>query len=75
MLNRLMAASVAKHYSIVFQSRGTKPRHRYFICVNSLVSVIGIDNANSAFLRALNSPDDKIRVKLRKFGIIDFYSK
>ena len=65
---------IKRDFKIVYQPKVT-PRKRYFICVSSLISAVGSDNAFTAFKRALNSDADKCRVKLRKCGIIDFYRK
>lgn len=65
---------IKRDFKLVYQPKVTT-RRRYFICVSSLIKEVGFHNANTAFLRALNSDADKIRVRLRKCGIIDFYRK
>lgn len=49
-------------------------KRRFYISWNRLWYYIGYENANKALERAYDSGLDKYRVKLRKFGIVDFYS-
>jgi hypothetical protein len=50
-------------------------KKRFIVTLSKLYKYVGKYNANRAILRALNSGLDYYRVKLRKYGIIDFYSK
>ncbi len=65
---------INREFRIVFQPK-TDVRTRFAVGAGSLHKYVTPENANKAFLRAWNSLDDKIQVKLRKYGRIDFYRK
>ena len=66
-----------KNFYIVYQPNLLLKfrKRRFFVTSKTLKNYIGVSNANTALLRACNSLEDKCRVKLRKFGTIDFYVK
>ena len=51
------------------------PKRRFLISSKRLAHYVGEKNANSLLLKADQLRTDKLRCKLRKFGIIDFYLK
>jgi hypothetical protein len=66
-----------RNFYIVFQPNAGELfyKRRFLVTSKTLKNYVGIYNANTALLRASNSTGDKLRVRLRKFGIIDFYVK
>lgn len=66
-----------KHFRCVYQPNpDLKPEKRRFaVSMNTLKNYVGEHNALQAISRAFASDTDKVRVKLRKYGIIDFYVK
>jgi hypothetical protein len=69
--------NLKKEFDVVFQPRHKElyGKRRFLISINRLHEHIGVYNANTAVLKALNSKDDKIRLKFRKFGTVDIYRK
>jgi hypothetical protein len=63
------------HFKIVIEYRTEGKRFRHFVTEKNVQNFIGKINANKAFLRAINSKEQKCRVKIRKSFILDFYSK
>lgn len=66
------------NFKIVFQPYDKSKfnnRRRFLVGANSLHYYITKENAETAFNRALNSKGDKIRIKFRAHGIVDFYTK
>jgi hypothetical protein len=66
-----------KEFRIVFQpyERDIYGKRRFGVGAYSLQKYIGEINANNALQRALDMRTDKVRVRLRKHGIIDIYVK
>lgn len=69
-----------REVKIVFQPNpgipgSEKPKGRFGVGVRSLHKYIGESNANVAIRRAIECADDKLTVKFRKFGRVDFYFK
>lgn len=64
-----------KEFDVVFQPNDKElyGKRRFLVSVNRLHEHIGLYNANQAILKALKSKDDKLRIKYRKFGIVDIY--
>jgi hypothetical protein len=52
-----------------------KPKGRFGVGVGALRKYVGDHNAETALQRAFECADDKLTVKLRKYGRIDFYFK
>lgn len=69
--------NINKEFRIVFQPKDIElyGKRRFVVGAKSLYKYIGQDNANKAILTALNSKSDSCRLKYRKFGTVDFYSK
>ncbi|MDN3584729.1 hypothetical protein [Mucilaginibacter flavus] len=68
----------AKEYYVVVQPYDRRPyqgRRRFMISANSLHFYIGDFNANTALVKASKMRVDKLRLKFRSFGIVDFYLK
>ena len=72
------ATYLNKNYRIVFQPKDTSAcggKRRFFVGAGRLEDYIGVNNAHQAIERAEASMEDKIRIKLRKYGIVDIYVK
>ena len=69
--------NVNREFHIVFQPNKELgyDRRRFFVSANRLHEYITLHNAKESFKRVLNSGYQNTRVKLRKYGIVDFYSK
>lgn len=70
--------NVNKEFIVVFQPKQPElysNKRRFAIGGKSLAKYIGEYNAEVALERAWNAGEDKYRVKLRKHGIVDFYTK
>lgn len=67
-----------KEFRITFQPKDPQQfegRRRFSVGAHSLHKYIGSKNAASALATAMESTGDKIRIKFRKMGWVDFYSK
>lgn len=67
-----------RNFRIVYEPKNlefTGGKRRLFVGAGRLADYIGEDNARMSFDRALASTGDKIRIKLRKLGIVDIYVK
>ena len=73
----LANVSLNKEFIIVFQpyQQEIYGKRRFGVGAYSLKKYVGENNANNALQRALNMRTDKVRVRLRKHGIIDIYLK
>ncbi len=67
--NRDYRVVVQPYYSLGYRYR------RFLISANSLWKYVGSYNANTAFVKASRMRSDKMRLKFRSFGIVDFYLK
>jgi len=72
-----MNISINKEFIITFQPKIPDPkgRRRFSVGGLSLHKYIGKRNANKAIIKALQSKADKVSLRFRKFGRIDFYRK
>lgn len=72
-----MHLSVNKEFRIVFQPKDPEKfgKRRFAIGGQSLKKYIGEKNANKAITKAFESKADKVSLRFRKFGRIDFYLK
>lgn len=74
-----MLKQVCKDFNLVFQPseelRKKYGRRRFLISPRMLPEYVGRKNANNAVLKAFESSDDKVSIKLRKHGKLDFYTK
>jgi hypothetical protein len=50
-------------------------KRRWLVSPNNLYLYIGSHNANTALVRASKMTTDKLRLRFRSFGIVDFYLK
>lgn len=69
---------INKEFRIVFQPKNPEDfngKRRFAIGAGKLAEYLGEKNAETAIERALNTLDDKIRVKFRNTGWVDFYVK
>lgn len=67
-----------KNFRIVFQPNNAEEcggKRRFLVGAGRLADYIGTHNAHTSFERALASKGDKIRIRLRKFGVVDIYVK
>lgn len=67
-----------RNFRIVFQPKNADEcggKRRFLVGAGRLEDYIGTHNAHTSFERALASTEDKIRIRLRKFGIVDIYVK
>lgn len=69
---------INKEFKITFQPKEGSEilfnnRKRFSVGAGQLAKYIGQQNAEIAFRRALESDDDKIRIKFRVAGWVDFY--
>lgn len=65
-----------KEFTIVFQPKDREiynGKRRFAVGAYSLEKYVGKKNAEVAIQRATDCLEDKIRIRLRKHGIIDFY--
>lgn len=73
-----MPPTLNNEFRVVFQPKDKSiwnGRRRFGVGAYSLEKYVGSKNANTALLRALKSKEYKCTIKLRKFGLIDFYAK
>lgn len=72
-----MKYSLNKNFICVYQPNPEMGfnKRRFAVSMNTLHKYIGEHNASQAISRALDSDTDKVTVKLRKCGRIDFYVK
>lgn len=67
-----------KEFRITFQPKDASQfggRRRFSVGAGQLHKYIGDKNAASALATAMESAGDKVRIKFRKMGWVDFYSK
>jgi hypothetical protein len=70
-----LLAFIQQHFKIVIEYRIENKRFRHFVSEKNVQKYTGRINANKAFLRAIDSKEQKCRVKIRKSFILDFYQK
>lgn len=71
-----MEPRLNRKLKVVFQPKNKEifnGKRRFGIGVYSLSKYIGKNNAKNALQRVFECEQDKLRVTLRKHGIIDFY--
>lgn len=67
-----------KEFRITFQPKDPglyQGRRRFSVGAGQLHKYIGNKNAASALASAMESVGDKVRIKFRKMGWVDFYAK
>lgn len=71
--------SVCRDFNLVYQPseemRKKHGRRRFLISPNVLHEYVGDNNAETAILKAYSTGADKLSIKLRKYGKLDFYTK
>jgi len=75
MIEKHLLDLIRLHFKIVIEYRDNFGRRRHFVSEKNVQNFVGKINANKAFLRAINSKEQKCRVKVRNSFILDFYSK
>jgi len=73
----MTATQFNKDFRIVFQPKDVERygKRRFAIGAGKLAYYIGEENAKKAFEKAYECTDDKIRIKFRVAGWVDFYVK
>lgn len=73
----MKATQFNKDFRIVFQPKDIEKygKRRFAIGAGKLAEYIGEDNAKVAFEKASGMMTDKLRVKFRVAGWVDFYVK
>ena len=73
----MKATQFNKDFRIVFQPKNVEKygKRRFAIGAGKLAEYIGEENAQKAFEKASNMMEDKIRIKFRVAGWVDFYVK
>lgn len=66
-------------FNLVYQPspelRKIHKRRRFLISPRMLHEYVGPENAYKANKRAFDTSEDKLSIKLRKYGKLDFYTK
>ena len=69
---------INKNFRIVFEPKDKAAfnnNRRFGVGAGKLAEYIGADNAATCFKKSDEITTDKIRIKFRKMGIVDFYVK